>query len=221
MKRDTTVCVFAKEPRPGLVKTRLIPALGAHGAAALAAAFLADTLACVATLPFARLVIAYDGEDAAARFDPAVQVWPQGDGDLGDRMERALARALADTPLAILIGSDLPGLPASVVGEARRRLLDDADVAIGPAADGGYYLIGLRRCPTGLLSGLPWSVAETRARSEERFSALGLRVAHVPRWFDVDCPPDIEGLRQRIARGLVAGPATSRALADLSLMRED
>jgi rSAM/selenodomain-associated transferase 1 len=218
---DTTVCVFAKEPRPGLAKTRLISALGARGAAALASAFLADTLALVAALPLARLVVVYDGEDAARRFDPTVTVWPQGGGDMGERMERALARALADTPLVILIGSDLPGLPPSVIEDARRFLLDGADVTLGPAADGGFYLIGLRRCPAGLLSGLPWSVAETRQRSEERFAALGLRVARVASWFDVDCPQDIDRLRERVARGVVVAPATRRALAELGVLKGD
>lgn len=214
------VCVFAKPPRAGEAKTRLIPALGAEKAAAAAAAFLADTWEAVSGLPWARPVLAttrVPGAEDAPALGPAAaafagaDVWLQGEGDLGARMERILARALERSACALALGADSPGLPVERLEEARAALATH-DAVLGPAEDGGYYLLGLRRCPPGLLAGLPWSASNTREATHERLVQWGFSVALLPPWFDVDLPEDLERLARLLARGEVHAPHTARAL---------
>lgn len=196
MAPDTTVCLFAKPPRAGEAKTRLVPALGAEGAAALAGAFLEDTWALLASLPWARPVLSSPVAWPAALLpSPAPQVWLQGEGDLGTRLERILARALQQLPLALALGADSPGLPPGHLAQARAALAD-VDAVLGPSADGGFYLLGLRRAlPPGALAGLPWSAPDTLLHTEARLRALGLSVALAPPYFDVDTPEDLAHLR--------------------------
>jgi hypothetical protein len=205
------VCVFAKPPRAGSVKTRLAGEVGAQGAARLARAFFADTWALVARTAWARPVAAVNGPfPLAARGDDCT-VWRQGGGDLGLRMERVLRRALREAPFAIALGSDSPGLPRQRLEAARVRLAA-CDAVLGPAEDGGFYLLGLRRCPRGLLRELPWSSADTFARTCERLRARGLSVAILPGWFDVDRPADLARLRRLLAGRRIHAPHTRRAL---------
>ncbi|OGQ12247.1 MAG: hypothetical protein A2138_17155, partial [Deltaproteobacteria bacterium RBG_16_71_12] len=158
---DTTLCIFAKAPRAGAVKTRLAAQIGAARAARLAEAFFWDTLALAERAPALRVVVALSGD---AHLLPGlrdrVEVWPQGDGDLGARLQRSLRRALAESPRALAIGTDSPGLPSTLLANARAAL-HTHDAVLGQADDGGFYLLGLSRCPKelldGLLEGLPWS----------------------------------------------------------------
>lgn len=207
-----TVCIFAKPPEPGRVKTRLAPALGEHGAADLARAFLADTCRAVRTLPWASPILATTGplDDALAGDLPQ---WPQGEGDLGARLERVLARALSEGPRAIAIGTDSPGMPTALL-DAAHDALDSVDAAIGPTDDGGFYVLALRRCPPGLLAGLPWSQPDTFARTLERLRASGLSVRVLAPWFDVDHPEDLERLRTMLSIGAIVAPSTSRYLLE-------
>ena len=207
------VAVFAKPPRPGEVKTRLVPDLGESGAAALARAFFLDTWASVSALNWADAILATtDVEADEWQLSGETQVWAQGDGDLGQRMERVLSRALDHYPFAIAVGTDAPGLPATLLGAARHALAS-TDAVLGPSDDGGFYLIGLRRCPADLLAGLPWSVDQTFERTITRLRAYGLRTAVLPRWFDVDRPSDLDRLRSMLAAGRVEAPETARVLA--------
>ncbi|MCX5745873.1 MAG: TIGR04283 family arsenosugar biosynthesis glycosyltransferase [Proteobacteria bacterium] len=208
----TTVCIFAKPPVPGQVKTRLAPAVGTQGAAALARAFLVDTCAMVRALPWARPIVATTGAfDAALTAELALPAWPQGDGDLGARLERILRRALAEHPAALAIGADSPGLPSRLLDDARAALAD-VDAAIGPTDDGGFYVLALRRCPEGLLDELPWSRPDTFARTLDRLRARGLTVRVLAPWFDVDRPADLARLRDLLERGAIVAPATQRWL---------
>jgi hypothetical protein len=214
-KPSATLCIFAKPPRAGAVKTRLAATVGAEAAAALAGAFLDDTLALGRSLTEARVVLALAGDpgaSAAAAHD--AEVWPQGEGDLGARMERVLARALGEAPKALAIGTDSPGLALELL-ERALRALDDHDAVLGPADDGGFYLIGLRRCPEGLLAELPWSCATTLSETAARLRAHGLSVAMLPPWFDVDVVADLDRLRGLLDRGEVVAPATAQAIARL------
>jgi hypothetical protein len=212
MRHEATVCVFAKPPRPGLVKTRLAAVLGEVQAAALARAFLEDTWAAASSLPWARAVLATT-EPAAAAWSGArlAPRWPQGGGDLGDRLERVLRRALRGTPAALAIGTDTPGLPPTLLSQARSALWE-AEAVLGPCEDGGFYVLGLRRCPPGLLRGLPWSATDTFAQTLSRLRERGLTTAVIAPWFDVDRPADLACLRGLIARGEIHAPATARAL---------
>jgi rSAM/selenodomain-associated transferase 2/rSAM/selenodomain-associated transferase 1 len=192
-------------------KTRLIPAVGAAGATNLARAFFDDIWATVREVSDASLVLAVTEPDPALDPGPNIEVWMQGDGDLGDRMERALRRGLEQADAAIVVGSDLPGLPSRVFVAARDALRTH-DAVIGPSDDGGFYLIGLTRCPAGLLAGLPWSRSDTCAHTLTRLGAHGLRIQQIEHWFDVDTPEDLERLRKLISSGAVSAPATAAAL---------
>ncbi|MFN8544505.1 MAG: TIGR04282 family arsenosugar biosynthesis glycosyltransferase [Candidatus Binatia bacterium] len=210
--RRGALCVFAKPPMPGRVKTRLVPALGVEGAAHLAHAVLCDTWSSARALPWASPILATTHVfPPALRPAPDAVVWMQGSGDLGRRIERILARALGRFPFAIALGADTPGLPVRFLEEARVAL-GSADAVVGPTEDGGFYLLGLRRCPRGLLAGLPWSDRDTCARTLERLRARGLITVVLDSWFDIDRPEDLDRLRALLGRGELAAPATCRAL---------
>ena len=231
---EAVICVFAKPPVAGAVKTRLGLAPGA--AARLARAFVDDTLEAMGALPWAAVALASTEEVAAA-----VPVLLQGEGDLGARIERVLRAALAlpaavlpgtvppgavlpaaalpadplaRGPAAIAIGADAPALPARFL-EAARAALRDHDAVLGPADDGGFYLLALRRCPAGLLDGLPWSAADTCARTLSRLRERGFRTALLEPWFDVDRPEDLLRLRALIRQGALAAPRTRAVLESL------
>lgn len=210
-----SVCVFAKAPVCGRVKTRLIPTLGPEGATRLARALLRDTVRMVTELPRAVPVMALSGspdEVDPEVLAPMAHVWDQGDGDLGQRQERALRRSLKRGGPVLLIGSDLPGLPASHLEHAAGILTGGADAVIGPADDGGFYLIGVNRCPKGLLDGLPWSRSKTREKTVERLRDRGLDTRLARPWFDVDEPEDLKRLADALARGRISAPNTAKVI---------
>ncbi len=201
------ICIFAKPPVAGQVKTRLAAALGSERAAELARAFLDDTISAVQALPWAQPALA-----TTEIVESGLPLLLQGEGDLGERIERVLRAALQVAPPAIAIGADAPALPRRFL-EAARAALDRADAVVGPAEDGGFYLLGLRLCPEGLLAGLPWSASDTFTRTVERLRARGLRVEVLERWFDVDRAEDLERLRALLRSGEIDAPRTARLLA--------
>ncbi len=216
--RAPLIAVFAKPPVAGEVKTRLASVLGTEVAASLAGAFLTDVLATVRPLPWARVVIATTGSFAPEWADivEGLPLWDQGLGHLGRRMEAILARGLHEgAPLAIALGADVPGLPTAHL-ERARDLLEDHDAVLGPAHDGGYYLVGLRRCPEGVFEEVPWSVPETFERTRARFEQLGLSVAVGEPFGDVDEPADLYRLEADLRAGRLWAPATTAALNRLS-----
>ena len=202
------VVVFARAPELGRVKTRLAATVG--DAAALAcyrelgrtvvdAVRHADRSTGAA--PW-RTVVAHTPADAA----PALAAWldphgagglayqPQADGDLGARMRGAVERAIADgAPRVVVVGTDCPDVDAAVVARALAAL-DGADVVLGPALDGGYYLVGVRapadRACAALFEGVPWSAPDTLAVTLARLAAAGLAVAHLTALRDVDTAED-------------------------------
>lgn len=208
------ICVFFKSPVAGSVKTRLIPAVGAERAARLAEAFFLDTWDAVCRLHWADAIVATTGPipNHVKTVDP-VRVWAQGDGDLGERLERVLRRALSDAPFAMALGADSPGLPTRLLAQARAAL-DSCDAVLGPCEDGGFYLLGLRRCPPRLLADIPWSQPHTFAHTLSRLQEAGLKVRTLEPWFDVDQPEDLAKLRHMISDGGVSVPETARALQE-------
>lgn len=209
------VCVMAKAPVPGRAKTRLSPPLSPEGAARLAAAFAIDTWSAAASLADARPLLARAGP--LERFPPPLceaESFPQPEGDLGARIEGVAAAGLERAEVAILIGSDLPGLPVAYLEQARAALAE-RDAVLGPSADGGYYLIGLRRRVPGLLRGIPWSSPATRRATAERLRRAGMPAAEIARFDDVDEPQDLVRLRGLLAAGRLEAPATAAALAAL------
>jgi uncharacterized protein len=163
----------------------------------------------VRALPWAQPALA-----TTAEVQMDLPVLLQGEGDLGARIERVLRAALERTPLAMAIGADAPAVPSRLL-ESARAALDEADVAVGPADDGGFYLLALRRCPEGLLADLPWSCAETLRETLRRFRALGLCTTVLEPWFDVDRPEDLDRLRASIIEGKLLAPRTDRVLQDI------
>jgi rSAM/selenodomain-associated transferase 1 len=195
---DTTVIVFAKAPVAGHAKTRLIPALGAQGAAALAERLMHAALAQAvqAQLGPVELCVAPDRTHAAftdAAQRHGVAITEQGDGDLGQRMSRAFERVLRTQPQALLIGTDAPSLDAAYL-RAAAQALHDADTVFGPAADGGYTLVGLKRPAPELFLQMRWSHDQVMAHTRARLAQAGLRHVELPVLHDVDEPADLAHL---------------------------
>jgi rSAM/selenodomain-associated transferase 1 len=192
---STALIVFAKAPVAGLAKTRLIPALGAEGAAALATRLLDRAVAAGAAAGFERLELCVTPDAPHPAFETlrarhALALAPQGEGDLGVRMDRALTRALRTHDRALLVGTDVPGLDTDRLRQADRALADH-DAVFVPALDGGYVLVGLRRPAPALFADIAWSTASVMAQSRERARSKGLRWAELAPLPDVDEPADL------------------------------
>ncbi len=196
--RSRALLVFARDPVPGQVKTRLIPALGADAAAALYRQLLVHSLRVAAALPGVARTLWVDRPDpgtwireAASAHGMALAV--QCHGDLGRRMHRALETALAAADRAILIGSDCPGYDPHYL-EAAFGALEDHDAVLGPAADGGYVLLGLRRAEPALFEAVDWGSNHVLAQTRTHLGRLGLSWAELPTLHDVDTAADLERL---------------------------
>ena len=189
--------IFAKEPRAGQVKTRLSPPLSPQDATQLYHTFLEDILEEMVRVPEMRLALAYSPPSARSYFRglaPAgTDLFPQEGEDLGERMARACARGLAAGFGPVLLrGGDVPDLPGAVVAEAREVLAaGQAQVVLGPALDGGYYLVGLAEPQPGLFQGPVWSSRTVLADTLERAGRLGLKVHLLPAWPDIDTYADL------------------------------
>lgn len=195
MAPGTAILVFARAPVAGAAKTRLIPALGAARAAALAERFLQHAVgeAVAAGVGPVSLCTTPDSTHPAfiaARQRHGIALQDQGEGDLGQRMHRALAAALEHHAAAIVIGTDAPALDAALLRQAAAALAA-REAAFVPAADGGYALVGLTRPAPGLFEGMRWSHAQVMADTRVRLAALGLRHAELPTVADVDEPADL------------------------------
>lgn len=185
----TRILVFAKAPVPGRVKTRLIPALGADGAAALAAKML--EFAVVEALATG-LPVELCGEPDSEQWHearPGLALTAQGEGDLGERLARAAARVVNEEPV-LLIGSDCPELDRARL-RAAAGVLEGEDSVIHPANDGGYALLGLTRFDLSIFEGIDWSTAAVAAQTMTRIEALGwsLHIGETLR--DIDEPEDL------------------------------
>lgn len=193
--------LFAKAPVSGRVKTRLTPPLPPDEAASLYEACLRDVFALCAR-ERARVELWYDDERGAAEyfaneFPPMVQ--PQGAGDLGAKMRDAFERSFADgAQRVIIIGSDVPTLPESVLNAAIDALRD-AEMIIGPTLDGGYYLVGFTAAAwpqaAALFQGIRWSSHTVFRSTADKASRSGLAMRVLPGWYDVDT---IDELRQAL-----------------------
>ncbi len=192
--------LFTRYPEPGVVKTRLIPTLGAAGAAELqrrmteAAAAQAEVFAEGRR---GRFEIRYDGGEPGmisqwlAPVAPSGCFRPQGSGDLGQRMERAVAQAFAEgSKRVVLLGCDCPAMSAVIMAQAFEAL-GDHDLVIGPALDGGYYLLGLTAPQPFLFTNMEWGGEKVLARTLERAHASSLEVFLLESLADVDRPEDL------------------------------
>lgn len=215
----TTICIFVRPPLPGRAKTRLIPALGEEGAALVAKALLADTVSAARQVAPAEVILSVPEVFENGQHLP---MWLQPKGDLGLRVEKTLQRALVAADCAVAVGADTPGLTNRMLEEAIDRL-SRKDAVVGPAEDGGYYLLGLRRCPNGLLNNIRWSSQHTLCDTLERLEKFRLDYATVTKWFDLDTADDLDRARMLMRSNIFVGshlalalnvlPASSRVLA--------
>ena len=180
------IVIFAKQPVPGRVKTRLIPELGAEGAARLALEMLEATIAeALAT----GLAVELCGDPDSAEWHearPWLALTAQGEGGLGER----LARAASVRQPAILIGADCPELDRERLSAAAEAL-DTHDAVIHPARDGGYALLGIRRFDRSLFEDIDWSTDAVARQTIEKIQALGWSLRVLEILSDVDEPEDL------------------------------
>ena len=201
---SNALLVVAKRPAPGRTKTRLSPPLSPEQAAALYECFLKDTLHLMRRVPGVQPVIAYLPQDAAAYFAglaPDFDLLLQQGPDLGSRLDNALPPpAHLGIPRGVVVDGERPPLPRRC-RERALGLLGPAEVWRGPCDDGGYYLIGLKRPAPRLLRGVrmspPRVTADTLALAQE----LGLRVALLPAWYDVDDARSLGRLLSELEQG--------------------
>lgn len=186
------IVLFAKAPVAGRVKTRLQPAISAREAAALHDAFVRDMLA--------KLQDFCEVADLELHTDMVTDAWStapvarrlQSEGGLELKLLHAIARALhAGAPQVLIIGSDAPTLPSAHIA---RLLASPADIALGPADDGGYWGIACRRFDARMFDGVTWSGPDALRATVEACRRCRLAVEIGPRWFDIDTPADLERL---------------------------
>jgi len=189
--------IFTRHPEPGKTKTRLIPVLGPEGAMDLHRQMIDHTLTWARQLKNSSgvsLEVRYEGGN-----ESRVRQWlgwdipccPQGNGDLGARMAQAFNEAFsAGMGRVVIVGTDIPGLTGGLAKTAFEALMEN-DVVLGPAKDGGYYLIGLRRTIPHLFQGIPWGTGEVMAMTLGIAGGLKLRTFLLETLDDVDRPEDL------------------------------
>ncbi len=214
--------IFAKEPVEGRVKTRLCPPLSPQQAARCHLAFVSDIVTRTAKLDGAAVHLACSPDGASpvlARLagEAGVELVAQGEGDLGERMGRALQRSVGDSGAGLILGADVPDLPLGVLERALWQVsTGGSDVVLGPAEDGGYYLIGARCEVPGLFDiEAEWGGSGVLEATVRRIENAGASFALLPRWCDVDSYGDLVRLAGRL-RGTAPGAQTdSRATRKL------
>ena len=201
--RRIALCIMAKAPAAGQVKTRLCPPLSLDEAARLYQCFLEDKIAQVLGIQEVEPVLAYAPDGAAMIFEalaPGVMLVPPRGGDLTSRLVSVLERLFeSGFDASIVIDSDTPTLPSRLLEHAVAQLASgEPDLVLGPSEDGGYYLIGLRGVHRALFEGMPWSTPAVLEATLGRARRLGLRVAQLAPWYDVDTGEDLARLMSEL-----------------------
>jgi rSAM/selenodomain-associated transferase 1 len=216
MFSNSALVVMARYPAVGEVKTRLGRSIGAARACALYRAFLDDIEARFAGQRRALVWAFYPPDrDFAATVGPGGRCLPQEGRDLGERLHNCFRRLCGEGfERVLIIGGDAPHVRDEWLDEAEARL-DDTDVVLGPSADGGYYLIAMRR-PLDVFSGIEMSTERVLAETLDKAKAAGLRVHLLPRSFDVDEEGDLVRLQELLRADGCASwlPATAAVLRD-------
>ncbi len=193
------ILIFAKAPRSGRVKTRLAPLLGADGACRLYAGLLERRIRGLAGAGLASLECWCSPDAGHPLFrslerESGVVLRVQRGGDLGARMQAAAAQALQQAEFVLLIGVDCPALTATHLAQALEWMRDGADAVLGPAEDGGYVLLGLRRAAPALFAEMPWGSERVLALTRARLARLGWGWRELETLWDLDRPADYERL---------------------------
>ena len=190
--------IFTRYPEPGITKTRMIPALGAVGAAKLQRQMTEYVLAQAQLLPSIddiAIEIRFAGGDKQlmqAWLGNDIECIAQGEGDLGQKMANSLISAFQNqTKLVVIIGSDCPGLTPALITKAFQQLHLGSDLVLGSAIDGGYYLIGLSRFIPELFTEISWGSAQVFSQTVAVAQSLNLTTAYLPPLADVDRPEDL------------------------------
>lgn len=219
------LAMMARAPSDEQGKTRLSSVLGSNAGADLRRAIFLDTLHVVRQIGTAELVVLFTPATAEVEFmeltNGAVDLLSQRGENLGDRLQNAFTDLFARQYSSVLIiGSDLPTLPPPYIERALSDLAGQVDpITLGPALDGGYYLVGLRRPHPELFEGIPWSTAGVLTATVDIAKALGLTVSILPEWYDVDSVDDLrravessrsEAHRARHTKDLLARLAAAR-----------
>lgn len=213
---------FARYPEPGRAKTRLIGPLSAEAAAEVQTRCLDVTLACMAAVADVRRVVAVTPDDAdfSAWVGASMDIVPQGGGDLGDRLSRVVNREFArGCRHLVVVGSDCPMMSPQDVAEAF-ELLAAHDLVVGPAADGGYYLLGLSRPAPAVFCSIAWGTAQVADQTRQRAREAGLSLAELPVRRDLDTYDDIVALVSEMPIGDVRLAAFKQFLSGLLLNGE-
>ena len=196
---DTKQCliIFARYPELGKVKTRLIPALGAEISTLIYKQMTEHTLEQARTLRFLRSISIEvwfaGGSDSQMKdwLGDDLDYQSQSTGDLGDRLSYAVQMAISKgSDSVVIIGTDCPDLDTETL-DLGFRALQQGDLVLGPANDGGYYLIGLKRFIPELFSGIPWSTSEVLQETVKNSEKLGLKISYLPYLTDVDTAKDL------------------------------
>lgn len=203
VRYDCTVAVFSKAPVPGTVKTRLLPALNEVDAAWIYRELVTRTLktvsGCLSTGWRVELwctPVADHPFFVECRDKYGVELRLQPRGDLGARMRIAIGEVLAESDSMLLIGCDCPELQQADLETARQALQMEADVVLGPAEDGGYYLIGMNSPQPALFRDIPWGGATVFDITRKRLHERGLRPYTLPIRWDLDDAQDLQRYRQ-------------------------
>jgi rSAM/selenodomain-associated transferase 1 len=213
---EDLLAILARDPVVGRGKTRLAAAIGPQAAAELYRAFLLDLELRLGGERGWSLLWVYEppGAPFAERIGTRCPTVPQVEGDLGMRMAAAMHEAIRrGAKRVVLVGSDVPHLDPATVAEAFARLREGADLVLGPAEDGGYYLIGARSVPP-VFDGVSWGGSEVFVQTVARARRAGLRLVEVARTYDIDSAADLRRLAQDPALALL--PATRKVLHDPS-----
>lgn len=195
MREPIAIAILAKAPIAGLAKTRLIPTLGADGAAGLQAQFIRRTVTTALAARIGPVTLWCTPTTAHPLFaelaaDLPVALMTQPESDLGHRMVTAIA---AQAP-AIVIGTDCPAFTPDDLRGAADALRAGADVTLTPAEDGGYVLIGMKQADARVFANMKWGRADVLAETRARIAAAGLACHENPMLWDVDEPADLERL---------------------------
>jgi rSAM/selenodomain-associated transferase 1 len=190
------ILIFAKAPVPGQVKTRLIPTLTPRMAAKLHGRLVRETVARLAGAGLAPIELWCSPDTLHPLFLELARTYGlslhrQEGADLGERMSEAFANALTRGGEVVLLGTDCPSLDGAYVSAALAAL-EGSDAVLGPAEDGGYVLLGLKRSAPEIFLNMPWGTARVAALTRERLASLGWKWAELPALWDLDRPQDLE-----------------------------
>lgn len=192
--------VIAKQPERGKVKTRIAKTLGDDRAIELYRCALYDTLALATSIPDVAHLVSYappteEGRRYFERVAPAFALIAQQGTTFGERLSGTFDRLLQQYSPVVLIGSDSPDFPAEFIERAFELLESDADAVLGPAADGGYCLLGLRSMQPDLFERIDWSTEVVAQQTRERAIEAQLRLIDLPSWHDLDTVDDLMALQ--------------------------